>query len=101
MGHTLAQFAFNAPAFLLPHLIEPRQCLVNFGHNGSLEYSIGRVIGGIEGTGHAQYGVEIGVCREAEFSRGRSESGDVASHPVAVPTQAFATTPPTPYRNFN
>src|ERR1700738_2396210 len=62
---------------------------------------MGRILGGIQRTWHAQYGVEIGVCREAKFSRGRSESGDVASHQVAVQSQGFARSALEAQRNFD
>src|SRR5579871_2447323 len=88
--HTLPQFAGNAAAFFFTHLIQPVESLTDFRHDGAFDLPVGAVIGGIESSGDAQYGSEIGHSGKGKLGSSGTESSDVSANNFAIQRERFA-----------
>ena len=101
MRHALPQFADDAAAFFLPHLIQPFQSLAYPGHDDRLNLSVGSVGSGIERTGDSQNRIEVGLYRERKLRCGRLECCNVATDNLAVKHEGLPGRALQAQRNFH
>ena len=87
MSHTLAQFALDALAFLVPHLVEPLQRFADLGHHSNLDFPVGSVVGGIERTRNAQNCVEIGLGGQGKFGGRGSEGRNISANEFTIKSE--------------
>ena len=62
MDHAIAQFADDAAAFFLAHLIQAIEGLADFCHDRRFNLAVGSFVGGVERAGNAQNGIEVGAA---------------------------------------
>ncbi len=87
--HALAEFALNAAAFLLAHLIQTIEHFARAGHYRRLKRSILRVACRIEGTRNAQNRVEVGLGGHRKLCSRCPKSRDVSAYQGTIQRKGF------------
>jgi hypothetical protein len=102
VSHALAQFALNASAFFLAHLVETIESFVHPGQHCRFKiFTIRRAGGGIQRTGYPQDGVEIGLGRKRKLSRRRLKRRQISCHQRTVQRKGIAGSALQAQRNFD
>src|SRR5580704_1138930 len=88
--HALAQFAFDAAAFLFAHFIQAIEYLANSCHHRRLEHSIFKSGSGVERTWNAENYVEIRLGGHGKLACRSPKRRDVSADQRTIQREGIA-----------